>query len=271
MRKRKRRMKNTKTIIKKQEPRILTRLFYSFDFFSAVSYHKIMNIPIPKNNEFNKEIEEVLKAIHPIRSDISDGIHPETTATPAAAQVSFAAKKSVLVVEDDATLRSIYTAVFRENGFNAISANDGQDAWEKMESGIAPDAVFTGITMPRMGGFALFEKMKAHPNRATIPVVFFSHRGVLEDKKRAEELGAADFINKLDATPADVVRRFRSIFGEHEKIRTKLSSSNREHKALIELLKRQQMTSCLPDMNGEYTLEIETASGRGIFSLKIIC
>lgn len=218
-----------------------------------------MDAQTPNNHEFQKEIGEALKAMS-----------PETPPTPAAAPAS-SAKKRVMVVEDDETIRAIYVAVFRESGFDAIDAYDGQDAWEKMESGVAPDAVFTGITMPHLGGFALFEKMKAHPERANIPVIFFSHRGTAEDKKHAEELGAADFINKLDTTPADVVRKVRSIFGEHEKIRIKLSTENREHQALIELLKRQQMATCLPDMNGEYTLEIETASKRGIFSLTIIC
>lgn len=230
------------------------------ELFSSVPYHKIMDTQTPHNDEFNKEIQDALMAIR-----------PKTALPHAATTPPSAAKKRILVVEDDETIRTIYVAVFRENGFDAISANDGQDGWEKMESGILPDAVFTGITMPRMNGFTLLEKMKAHSSRANIPVVFFSHRGVSEDKKRAEELGAADFINKLDATPADVVRRFRSIFGEHEKFRMKLSANNKEHAELIGILKRQQMTSCLPDMNGEYTVEIETTSGRGIFSLTITC
>lgn len=221
-------------------------------------YAEYMNGQPSDNHKFQKEIGEALQALRP----------EPVAASPVASPQE---KKRIMIVEDDETLRAIYVAVFRENGFDAIGAYDGQNAWEKMESGITPDVIFTGITMPRLGGFALFEKMKAHPNRATIPVVFFSHRGTPEDKKRAEELGATDFINKLDTTPADVVRRIRNIFGEYEKIRMKLSTENREHKALIELLKRQQMTSCLPDMNGEYMIEIETASGRGIFSLKIIC
>lgn len=198
-------------------------------------------------------------------------MRPETPPTPAAMPVSSFVKKRIMIVEDDETLRGIYTAVFRESGFDATSAADGQDGWEKMESGTIPDAVFTGITMPRMGGFALFEKMKAHPQRSAIPVVFFSHRGDPADKKRAEALGAADFINKLDTTPADVVRRVKSIFGEHEVMRIKLSADNRDHKALIELLKRQQMASCLPDLNNEYALEITTAGERGKFFLQIIC
>lgn len=229
------------------------------DFCGISFYTEHMDAQLQQNDDFQKEIRETLKTIR-----------PETPPTPAATPAA-SSKKRIMVVEDDEALRNIYAAVFRESGFDAIAAVDGQDAWEKMESGALLDAIFTGITMPRMDGFALFEKMKAHPQRSTIPVIFFSHRGDPADKKRAEELGAADFINKLDTTPADVMRRVRSIFGEHEKLRIKLSMDNRDHKALIELLKRQQMASCLPDLNNEYALEITTAGERGKFFLQIIC
>ncbi|MDO8601037.1 MAG: response regulator [bacterium] len=219
-----------------------------------------MNIQTPEDNAFRKEIQETLKAIQ-----------PETAPTSTAAPASSTAKKRIMVVEDDATIRSIYGAVFRENGFDAISANDGQDAWDKMECGTIPDAIFTGLTMPRMTGLQLLEKIKAHPTWSKIPVIIFSHRGALEDKTRAEKLGAADFIMKISATPADVVRRIRSIFGEHEKLHIKLSANNKEHAELIDILKRQQMSSCMPNLNGEYTLEIESTSERGKFSLQIIC
>lgn len=120
-----------------------------------------MDIQPQQNNEFQKEIREALRAIR-----------PKTPPTPTAARAS-SAKKRIMAVEDDETLRNIYVAVFRENGFDAIGASDGQDAWEKIESGVLPDAVFTGITMSRMGGFALFEKMKTRPERSIIPVIFF--------------------------------------------------------------------------------------------------
>jgi DNA-binding response OmpR family regulator len=230
-----------------------------------------MNTQSDENSEFNKEIQEALRAIRPTTIDASPETHPETKMASSATPPASTAKKRIMVVDDDETLRGIYTAVFRESGLDSVGAEDGQDAWDKMENGVIPDIIFTGLTMPRINGFELLQKIKAHPARSKIPVIIFSHRGRPEDRIEAEKLGAADFIININTTPADVVRRVRSIFGEHEKLRVKLSARNKEHAPLIDLLKKQQMTSCLPDMNGEYTAEIETTSERGKFSLRIIC
>jgi len=62
-----------------------------------------------------------------------------------------------------------------------------------------------------MDGFALLEALKRNVSTANIPVVFSSHLGRIEDKKRAEELGAAGFFVLGMISAADVVAAINAL------------------------------------------------------------
>jgi len=116
-------------------------------------------------------------------------------------------KFSILIVDDDVNTRELYADVFHVAGFEVTQAGDGLEALESLQSAevIHPDVVFSGIIMPRMDGFSLLEALKRNVSTASIPVVFSSHLGRIEDKKRAEELGAAGFFVLGMISAADVV------------------------------------------------------------------
>ncbi|OGE78927.1 MAG: hypothetical protein A2751_00610 [Candidatus Doudnabacteria bacterium RIFCSPHIGHO2_01_FULL_46_14] len=103
--------------------------------------------------------------------------------------------KKVLVVDDDFGQRDLYLELFREAGFEVTPANDGQDAWEKIQKD-RPDLVFTGILMPRMTGFELVDKLRHNKTTETIPIIIFSHLGREEDRKKALGLPFVAFMVK---------------------------------------------------------------------------
>jgi DNA-binding response OmpR family regulator len=120
-------------------------------------------------------------------------------------------KLKILIVDDDEMMRSVYADVFQKNNFEVIEAKDGLEGLEKAAENI-PDIIFTGIVMPKMGGFDLIESLKKDTETARIPVVISSHMGIAEDKKRAMNLGAKDFFIKNFDTPNEVLARVESIF-----------------------------------------------------------
>ena len=112
--------------------------------------------------------------------------------------------KNILVVDDDFQQRDLYIEFLRSKGFVVTGANDGQDAWEKIQKQ-KPDLVFTGIAMPRMTGFELIEKLRATPATASLPIIVFSHLGREEDKKRAKALGVEFKIKGYDG-PVEILQ-----------------------------------------------------------------
>ena len=154
-----------------------------------------------------------------------------------------AAGKKILVVDDNDFLRSIFESVFKQEGFEVGSANDGQEAWDAIESGFIPDIVFTGIIMPRMTGFDLIRKMQADPKLASIPVAISSHRGREEDKKTAAELNVDDFLIQGAVPVVEIVRRIEYLLGIHKVYKVKLNRGEADAEALTDLLNKQQQTS----------------------------
>lgn len=123
-------------------------------------------------------------------------------------------KLKILLVDDDDLIREMYAEVFKKtNTYEVLEAHDGVEGLDIATKEV-PDVVFTGIVMPRMDGFALVEALKKTVMTANIPFVISSHMGREEDRKRAAELGAKEFVVKNMTTPAQVVEIVNSIFLE---------------------------------------------------------
>jgi two-component system, OmpR family, KDP operon response regulator KdpE len=98
----------------------------------------------------------------------------------------------VLVVDDDASIRQTLSRELALAGYDTISAPDGvegQAAFEKE----SPDLVITDLAMPRADGFAVVAAIRRVDRT---PVIVLSVRGEEEDKVRALDLGADDYVTK---------------------------------------------------------------------------
>jgi DNA-binding response OmpR family regulator len=126
-------------------------------------------------------------------------------------------KKTIMIVDDDVDTLDMYADIFEQANYNVIRANDGLEAMS-LVTDHTPHVVFTGIVMPRMDGFALMEALKQNKRTANIPVVINSHLGREEDKKRAEELGAKDFIVLGFTPPREVLERIGAMLLRSEYI-----------------------------------------------------
>ena len=86
----------------------------------------------------------------------------------------------VLAVDDSPTIRMTMSNILRQAGFeNVTLCNDGQHAWDTLESRLgsdeAPfDIILSDIEMPRMDGLHLTSRIKEHPEMTHIPVILFS-------------------------------------------------------------------------------------------------
>ena len=81
--------------------------------------------------------------------------------------------RSILAVDDSASMRQMVTFTLKSAGFNVVEAVDGQDAWEKA-SGRTFDLVLTDQNMPRMDGITLTKKLRENPNFKATPILILT-------------------------------------------------------------------------------------------------
>jgi PleD family two-component response regulator len=124
-------------------------------------------------------------------------------------------KNKILIVDDDDDIRSLYSEVFKKEGFEVEEAVDGLEGLDKATKNV-PDVIFSGIIMPRMDGFGLKEALNKNVSTANVPMVMSSHMGRKEDEVRAKEMGVKDFIVQGMVTPRQASERIKAILGSKD-------------------------------------------------------
>lgn len=100
---------------------------------------------------------------------------------------------SILVVEDDLSLRKMMCAFLSLNGFQTVAAGNGEEALEAMDS-VLPDLVIADVMMPVMDGWQLTEEIRRAWPR--MPIMLVTARDTLEDKRTGFTAGADDYLTK---------------------------------------------------------------------------
>jgi two-component system chemotaxis response regulator CheY len=98
-----------------------------------------------------------------------------------------------MVVEDDETIRNLYSVLLKSSGYEVIEATDGQDALTK-NSASPCDMVITDMNMPRMGGMQLIESLRLqNPN---IYIIMITAYGTTETPREALKRGTNEYFHK---------------------------------------------------------------------------
>ena len=117
-----------------------------------------------------------------------------------------AGKPTVLVIDDDATIRDIMRKVLTREGFHVVTASGGEEGL-RLARQIRPVAITLDVLMPDMDGWMVLSKLKSDPELADIPVVM---QTIVDDKKTGYALGASEYVTKpVDrARIASILSRF---------------------------------------------------------------
>ncbi len=117
---------------------------------------------------------------------------------------------SVLLVEDDTFLASIYRTKFEQEGFKVVVAENGQEALE-MARKKRPDIILLDILLPHMDGFAVLTELKKDKNIGQVPVILLTNLGQKEDVEKGLALGAAAYLIKAHCRPSETVTQVKKI------------------------------------------------------------
>ena len=103
--------------------------------------------------------------------------------------------RRVLVVDDDAGIRSVTQALLQSAGYAVSECARGDEALGALRAGAA-DLLLHDVNLPGMDGWETLRLIQADPAIAALPVVMFSVKGEIRDKVHALQEGAFDYINK---------------------------------------------------------------------------
>lgn len=119
----------------------------------------------------------------------------------------------VLLVEDYADAREMYSEYLEYSGFDVVQAANGREALQRAAER-APDIVLMDLSLPVMDGWEATRRLKADPRTAAVPVVALTGHALAGISEGARQAGCDAFITK-PCLPDDLVTAIRRVLDEH--------------------------------------------------------
>lgn len=104
-------------------------------------------------------------------------------------------QQRILVVDDSPTALRITSELLSENGFDVITASDGEEALEVADRD-HPNLIVLDIILPRKNGFQVCRKLRSESNTEDIGIVMLSSKNQDHDRLWAERQGADGYLTK---------------------------------------------------------------------------
>jgi two-component system, chemotaxis family, chemotaxis protein CheY len=103
--------------------------------------------------------------------------------------------RTILAVDDSATVRKFVSVALSMQGFAVVTACDGMDALEKLPNQQV-DLVITDLNMPNMDGFELIKALRENPTYKDLPVIILTSLTDDDSKERGTGLGVNSYVVK---------------------------------------------------------------------------
>jgi two-component system chemotaxis response regulator CheY len=103
--------------------------------------------------------------------------------------------KTIMIVDDSSSLRTLARLAFEKAGYDVVEANDGREAIERLDSAL-PALIVCDIHMPNMDGLEFVQHLKTSPLHRFTPVVMLTTSVDAQKKASAREAGVAAWIGK---------------------------------------------------------------------------
>lgn len=120
-----------------------------------------------------------------------------------------------MVVEDDASLREIYGIRITAEGYDVVSAGDGEEALA-MAVREKPDLILSDVMMPKISGFDMLDILRSTPETANIKIVMMTALSADDQRQRGERLGADRYLVKSQVGIEDVVNTIHEVLGDRQ-------------------------------------------------------
>lgn len=118
-----------------------------------------------------------------------------------------------MLVEDDNNLREIYEARLSAEGYEIVSAPNGEAALA-IASKEHPDMIISDVMMPKISGFEMLDILRNTESLRDVKIIMLTALGQAEDSQRADSLGADRYLVKSQVTLEDIVRTAHELLND---------------------------------------------------------
>lgn len=125
-----------------------------------------------------------------------------------------AAKKRVLVVDDERHIVRLVQVNLERQGYEVLTAYDGVECLEKAKAE-RPDLIVLDVMMPRMDGFEALQRLKTDPETSHIPVIMLTARAQDRDVLKGYQYGADLYLTK-PFSPLELISLVKRVFESQE-------------------------------------------------------
>ncbi len=156
----------------------------------------------------------------------------------------------ILLVEDDKSLREIYGVRLLAEGYDIVSAGDGEEALAMAVKEL-PNLIISDVMMPRVSGFDMLDILRANPPTRGIKVIMMTALSSEDQRKRGEQLGADRYLVKSQVGIEDVVKTVHEVLGDghltaEQRIADKNAPSQEESTPTVEQPARDLQPAQIP-------------------------
>ena len=118
-----------------------------------------------------------------------------------------------MLVEDEKSLREIYSIRLDAEGYNIVSAGDGEEALA-LAVQEKPDLIISDVMMPKISGFDMLDILRSQPETAQIKVIMMTALSSDDQRARGENLGADRYLVKSQVGIEDVINTVHEVLGD---------------------------------------------------------
>jgi len=121
--------------------------------------------------------------------------------------------RTILFIEDEPTLQKLVGSFLEKEGYQVISALDGE-AGLKLAKTMKPDLILLDLILPRKDGFTVLEEIKKDEAVKNIPVIILTNLEGSGDVEKALSLGATTYLVKANYELEEVVKKIKETLRE---------------------------------------------------------
>lgn len=127
--------------------------------------------------------------------------------------------QKILLVEDDTLLVKMYATILTNNGFEVVTAGDGEEALQLVRTQ-KPALVMMDIMMPKMNGLQALDAIRNDPAVAKIPVIMLTGLSKVNEEKDVLARGANLYLDKSKYDPKDVMEKIKLVLSGSGQVQT---------------------------------------------------
>jgi signal transduction histidine kinase len=170
-------------------------------------------------------------------------------------------KTTILVIDDEPSIRMGLAATIRRYGYEVITAVNGDDGFLKARQ-ILPDLIVSDVMMPDLNGFEMKQQMDADPLLAPIPFIFLTARTGSTDRVAGMREGADDYVTKPFVTD-ELMARIEAVL---RRVQTEQERGREQGKQATQV----EMEKLRREVLQNFSHELRTPLGNVMMSLDVV-